>query len=188
MKKFQNIEFYETDTFQYLLIHKNGSSSVLECIKHLNPVVTENCNFNKIRWAVIREPYERFVSGFKYDLKRHNLKVQDIDSNSLHNSRINPYSRQVGNVNHTASQIPYLMNTNIDWYVQLKDLSKFLQMHFNNSKHLNINNVEHTLDTKNDEIKINKQDVHKYLDLDNYVYNDIINSPNLWNWQNGRIF
>ena len=46
--KFQNIELYETDKFQYLLIHKNGSTSVLDCIKHLNPIVTENCNFNKM--------------------------------------------------------------------------------------------------------------------------------------------
>ena len=27
---FQNIEFYETDKFQYLPIHKNGSCSVIE--------------------------------------------------------------------------------------------------------------------------------------------------------------
>lgn len=67
--KFQNIELYETDKFQYLLIHKNGSSSVLECIKDLNPIATEHCNFNKVRWTVIREPYERFVSGLEYDLK-----------------------------------------------------------------------------------------------------------------------
>ena len=75
--KFQNIELYETDKFQYLLIHKNGSSSVLESIKHLNPIVTYECNFNKIRWTVIREPFERFVSGLKYDLKRHSVELKD---------------------------------------------------------------------------------------------------------------
>ena len=183
MSKFQNIELFETDSFQYLLIHKNGSSSVLESIKHLNPIVTYECNFNKIRWTVIREPFERFVSGLKYDLKRHSIELKDIDSSSLHSSRINPYSRQIGNVNHTASQIPYLMNTNIDWYIELKDLSTFLSMHFNSEEHLNKD------DKKNpDKIEINKLDVDKYLNLDYYVYNDILNSPNLWKWQNGKIF
>ena len=181
--KFQNIELYETDKFQYLLIHKNGSSSVLECIKDLNPIATEHCNFNKVRWTVIREPYERFVSGLEYDLKRHNLELKDIDSSSLYSSRINTYSRRIGNVNHTASQVPYLMNTNIDWYVELKDLSTFLQMHFDNVKHLNVDSNKDKV-----ELEIDKVDVDKYLDLDYYVYNDILNSPNLWKWQNGRIF
>ena len=183
IKKFQNIELYETDNFQYLLIHKNGSTSVLECIKHLNPIATQKCNFNKVRWTVIREPYERFVSGLEYDLKRQNVELKDIESSSLHSSRINGYSRQIGNVNHTASQIPYLMNTNIDWYVELKDLSTFLQMHFDNVEYLNPDDNENKV-----EVEIDKLDVDKYLDLDYYVYKDIINSPNLWKWQNGRIF
>ena len=136
-----------------------------------------------IKWTVIREPYARFVSGLEYDLKKHNVELKDIDSSSLYNSRINPYSRQIGNVNHTASQVPYLMNTNIDWYVELKDLSTFLQMHFDNVQHLNVDNNKDKV-----EIEIDKVDVDKYLDLDYYVYKDILNSPNLWKWQNGRIF
>ena len=59
---FQNVELYETDKFQYLLIHKNGSTSIRECMKDLNPVVTNKINFQKVRWTVIREPYNRFVS------------------------------------------------------------------------------------------------------------------------------
>ena len=39
---FQNIELYETDKFQYLPIHKNGSSSVIKCIEDLDPSVTDN--------------------------------------------------------------------------------------------------------------------------------------------------
>lgn len=75
------------------------------------------------------------------------------------------------------------MNTNIDWYVELKDLSTFLQMHFDNVKHLNVDSNKDKV-----ELEIDKVDVDKYLDLDYYVYNDILNSPNLWKWQNGRIF
>jgi hypothetical protein len=74
--QFQNIELYETDKFQYLLIHKNGSSSVRACVDPLNPFVTNKINLNKIKWTVIRDPYERFVSGLKYDLKRQKSKYR----------------------------------------------------------------------------------------------------------------
>ena len=50
---FQNIELFETDKFQYLLIHKNACSSVLKTIEHLSPVATEIKSNKKIKWAVI---------------------------------------------------------------------------------------------------------------------------------------
>jgi len=178
---FQNIELYETDKFQYLPIHKNGSCSVIECMKDLNPSVTDEINLNKIRWTVIRDPYSRFVSGVKYDLKQHNLETKDIDYSSLHNFRINLLTRKNGHVNHSASQIPYIINTNIDWYVELKDLSTFLKMHFNKTERLNISEDR-------EDIGVPEEEVRKYLEVDYYVYREIINSPHLWKWQNGKIF
>ena len=38
------------------------------------------------------------------------------------------------------------------------------------------------------EIKIDKEEIMKYLTLDYYMYNTIKNSPFLWEWQHGRIF
>ena len=38
---FQNLEFYETNDFQYLLIHKNACTSVLKTIEHLQPEYSE---------------------------------------------------------------------------------------------------------------------------------------------------
>tara|TARA_Y100000289_G_C3906805_1_gene142402 strand:+ start:171 stop:713 length:543 start_codon:yes stop_codon:yes gene_type:complete len=178
---FQNREFYETDKFQYLPIHKNGSCSVIESIKHLDPKVTDEVNLNKIRWTVIRDPYARFVSGVKYDLKLHNLETKDIDYSSLHNFRINLLTRKNGHVNHSASQIPYIMNTNIDWYVELKDLSTFLKMHFDKTERLNVSEDR-------GDMGIEKEEVVKYLEVDYYVYREILNSPHLWKWQNGKIF
>jgi len=178
---FQNIEFYETDTFQYLLIHKNGSSTIRETIKYLNPVFSTKVNLNKVRWTVIREPYERFVSGLKYDLKRQNLDLKDIDINSTFNSRINNFSRVKGNVNHTASQVPYLINCHINWYVELKDLHRFLKIHFGTVQYKNI-------DKNNIELNLNKKQIMKHLELDYYVYNKILNSEHLWKWQQGKIF
>ena len=40
----------------------------------------------------------------------------------------------------------------------------------------------------NIELNIDKEEIMKYLNLDYYVYNQIINSPNLWKWQQGKIF
>jgi len=178
---FQNIELYETDKFQYLLIHKNASSSIVNCIKHLNPIVTEKININKVRWTIIREPYERFVSGLKYDLQRHNLNIKDIDYSSLFNSKINKFSRLNGNVNHTTSQVPYLINTHINWYIEMKDLNIFMKMHFDKVEYYNENKINIKLD-------LDKKEIIKYLNLDYYVYNNILNSNYLWKWQQGKIF
>jgi hypothetical protein len=178
---FQNIELYETDKFQYLLIHKNASSSIVNCIKHLNPIVTDKININKVRWTIIREPYERFVSGLKYDLQRHNLNIKDIDYSSLFNSKINKFSRLNGNVNHTTSQVPYLINTHINWYIEMKDLNIFMKMHFDKVEYYNENKINIKLD-------LDKKEIIKYLNLDYYVYNNILNSNYLWKWQQGKIF
>jgi len=183
---FQNIELYETDKFQYLLIHKNGSSSVRECIKDLNPTVTQKVNFQKVRWTVIREPYNRFVSGLKYDLKRHDLKQDDINYDTLHNSKVNIFSREQGNVNHSASQIPYLINTHVNWYVQLKDLPAFLKMHFGKVENINVSKENDDYEKLN--LQLDMPEVHKYLELDYYIYWQIIHSPHLWKWQQGKIF
>ena len=177
---FQNLEFYETDNFQYLLIHKNGCTSVLESIKDVNPVYTENRNLEKICWTVIRDPYERFVSGLSYDLTRHNVDVKDVSLDKLFHSYSEKTTREKGNFNHTSSQVPYLINANVNWYVDISDLSLFLKLHFKKSYNLN-----NTYDIKS---YFKKEDVLKYLQLDYNIYNRIINSPYLWEWQKGKIF
>mgnify|MGYP000273929174 CR=1 FL=1 len=40
MINYNNIEFYETDKFQYLLIHKNGCTSVTNLINQFDYFVT----------------------------------------------------------------------------------------------------------------------------------------------------
>ena len=178
---FQNVELLETDKFQYLLIHKNGSSSVSKCMESLDFNLTNRVNLTKMRWTVIRDPYERFISGLKYDLNRHNLNIEDIDHSELYNSSTNVFARQEKHINHTASQVPHLINTHINWYVELKDLNTFLKMHFNKIECCNSNK---------EDIKINldKKQIMKHLDLDYYIYNKILNSSYLWKWQFGKIF
>ena len=140
-----------------------------------------NVNFNKVRWTVIRDPYERFIAGLKYDLTIQGLELEDVNKDDLYHSLINLRTRSQGDVNHTASQIPYLINTHIDWYVDLKDLTAFLKIHFNKVEHKNVNK-------KNIELNIDKHEVMKHLQLDYFVYDNIKNSSYLWKWQNGKIF
>ena len=181
MTYFQNIELFETDKFQYLLIHKNGSSSVMKCIEEYNPQPTQKKS-NKIRWTVIRDPYERFISGFKYDVVRHSINIEDIDYTKLFNSYVNTISRGIGNVNHCSSQVPYLINTDIHHYVDIKDLNIFLKMHFNKSEFLN---EQGKVDI---DLKLDKNEIMKYLKLDYQIYNSIKYSQSLWEWQQGKIF
>jgi hypothetical protein len=178
---FQNIEFYETENFQYLLIHKNACSSVLKCIEHLSPKLTQTKSNTKIKWTIIRDPYERFLSGLNYDLKRQNVKYEDIDLKKIFYDKINIFSRPDGNVNHCISQFSYIINADIDFYVDINDLDIFLKMHFEKSLFLN-------KDDKKDNIIVEKKDVMEYLNFDYYMYNSIMNSNNLWKWQNGKIF
>jgi hypothetical protein len=177
---FQNIEFFETDKFQYLLIHRNACTSVLKCIDKYNPEIVYVKSSNKIKWTVIRDPYERFISGLNYDLKRHKMSIEDVNLERLFVSYVNSKSRIHGNVNHTISQVLYLANTDIDWYVDINDLDLFLKIHFNTTFKLNSNSEKN--------IFFDKKEVMKYLQLDYEVYNRIKSSTHLWEWQKGKIF
>jgi len=177
---FQNIEFFETDKFQYLLIHRNACTSVLKCIDKYNPEKVYIKSPNKIKWTIIRDPYERFISGLNYDLKRQKISIGDISLKKLFVSYVNSDTRIHGNVNHTVSQVLYLANTDIDWYVDIEDLDLFLKIHFNTTVKLNSNTEKN--------IFFNKDEVMKYLQLDYEVYNRIKSSTYLWEWQKGKIF
>ena len=177
---FQNIEFYETAKYQYLLIHKNASTSVLNFVCKDNYFITKNKNINKVKWTVIRDPFERFVSGLVYDLKRNNLKIEDINFNKLFTSKINEKTRKFGSVNHTCLQTLYLINSDIDWYIDINDLNVFLKMHFNESICLN--------KFKDHNLTIDKKEIMKYLTIDYEIYNQVMYSDYLWEWQKGKIF
>ena len=181
MSNFQNIELFETDKFQYLLIHKNACTSVLKSIEHLSPVCTHIKSDKKIKWTVIRDPYERFLSGLNYDLKRHDIKFTDIKLDDLFNGKVNIFSRGNGNVNHCISQFSYTFNVDINYYVHINDLEIFLKMHFGQSYFLNS-------DTKENNINLDKKEIIKYLNFDYYMYDNILNSSNLWKWNQGKIF
>ncbi len=180
-------EIIETPDFQWFRVYKNGNSSVMQCIqdKYKKEDIiynTPRLSNTKPRWVIIRDPYERFISGLKYDLDRHNVDIKDIDIKKLFTPNEHHYINLArNNINHTVSQFASIMNAQVGHYVDMEDLDLFLKMHFGKSVRLNQN-------TKDIQLNINKEEVMKYLTFDYYIYNIIKKSPFFWEWQHGRIF
>lgn len=189
---FRLFTLIETDKFQFVRIHKNGNNSVIKCIQN-NLKKGEQINYvyqlsKKPRFCIIRDPYERFLSGLKYDLWQNKVDIKDVDVSKLfvdneHHLR----NSWRGHIKHSTSQIPYIFNTQCTHYVDISDLNLFLKIHFNQTAHENkFNNIEK--EYKNIEKHLNKNDIMKYLHLDYYVYNTLKTSAFMWDWQHGKIF
>jgi len=190
---FRLFEFVETKDFQFLIIHKNGNLSVTECIKSRykkEEIMYKNQLSKKVRFCIIRDPYERFLSGLRYDLLRHNTDIRDIDVIKAITSNENHLRNQMlGNIKHSSSQIPYLMNVQLTHYVDINDLNIFLKMHFNKTEHINkFPNKFKKSKFYDIEKYIDKDEIMKYLHLDYHIYNHIKKSPFIWEWQHGTIF
>ena len=183
----QNIEVFKTTKFQYISICKNACTSMSNLIKDNYEYTLEiNSVPDRVTFTTIREPYERFVSGLHYDYVRHKpdlnkVNVRDLffDIHPLHNW-------QKGDLNHTTSQIFYLFNNIINWFVDTKDLVHFQKLHFNDVRHDNV--VEDRYKEVDDFIENNKKEILLYLQHDYHFYNSIHKSPLLWTWQKGKIF
>jgi hypothetical protein len=182
-----------TPDFQFVRIYKNGNSSVTKSI--FNTYKKEEITYNtflekKPRFCIIRDPYERFISGLKFDLWRLKVDIKDVNIKKLFTSNeLHVRNQMTGDLKHTVSQIPYLLNSQISHYIDIEDLNIFLKMHFSESVHEykftdlckeeKFNDIEKHLD---------KEEIMKYLNIDYYVYNEIKRSCFLWDWQNGKIF
>ena len=189
---FRFAELVETKDFQYVRIHKNANKSVMNCI--LN-IYKDNIEYTfgltrKPRFCIIRDPYERFLSGLRYDLLINNVDIEDINIKKLFTSNENHLRNRLnGKINHSISQIPSLMNYQIQHYIDISDLNLFLKIHFNQTQHLNAFSEDNKASKYYDiEKYLDKEDIMKYLHFDYYVYNHIKTYPFLWEWQHGKIF
>ena len=186
---FRLFEIVETEKFQFVRIHKNGNGSVVKCIK--DNFKKEDISYvhhlsKKTRFCIIRDPYERFLSGLKWDLWLNKVDIKDIDIKTLFTANEHhPRNSWVGHIKHSASQIPYLFNVQCSHYVDMSDINLFLKMHFGSSEHENKSKDKIKIDV---EKYLDKDEIMKYLHLDYHMYNAIKRSPFLWKWQHGKIF
>tara|TARA_R100000908_G_scaffold59970_1_gene37031 strand:- start:2822 stop:3388 length:567 start_codon:yes stop_codon:yes gene_type:complete len=186
---FRLFDIVETEKFQFVRIHKNGNGSVVKCIQNnfkKEDILYVHHLSKKPRFCIIRDPYERFLSGLKWDLWLNKVNIEDVDIKTLFTANEHhPRNSWVGHIKHSVSQIPYLFNVQCSHYVDMSDINLFLKMHFGNSEHENKSKNKIKIDI---EKYVDKNEIMKYLHLDYYVYNNLKRSPFLWEWQHGKIF
>jgi len=186
---FRLFDIIETEKFQFVRIHKNGNISIEKCIKNnfkKEDIFYTNHLSKKVRFCIIRDPYERFLSGLKWDLWLNKVDIKDVNIETLFTANEHHLRNSwIGHIKHSTSQIPYLFNIQCSHYIDISDLNLFLKMHFGKSEHENKSPLDGPKDI---EKHINKNEVMKYLHLDYYLYNSLKKSPFLWEWQHGKIF
>ena len=196
----QNIEVISTPNSNYLLIHKNGCSQVKEHFYENFDQVETYDSFpqnNKVNWTVLRDPYDRFISGLTYDILKQfqsldNLnEIINISSLSFY-QKVNLKTRKKGNVSHIIPQWTYLFSQPLDFLVKIKDLNNFLDLHF--QKRVNFIESNTPLKQKNivlDYIEKNsdfKNLIMAYLSPDYYYIQQMESKGVFWTWQTGKIF
>lgn len=195
---FNPIECYCTEKFQYTLIHKNGCSSILNAITnnyeyYLRDYVTPNIPL----FVVIRDPWERTISGLSYDLYRtygdidENI-LDDIDFKKLFYHPVNKIQRTTGFLSHISVQIGYLFDIQPSFYVDLKDLTSFLRIHFGNVSSNRINEGSKEFKDKLINALSSRPDIkdtiEKYLAIDYYFIDRIRNTEILWDFSMGKMW
>jgi len=187
----QNLEFFEAKNFEYLLIHKTGCQSVLKTFdfKKLKITGLFNKQSGKFCWTVLRDPKERFISGLCHNLSLSNIELEKLDLKQLLFNTIHPELRAVSRTPLTILQTTYLIGSKIDMFVLHNDLNNFLKVNFGVSFHENKgssvikNKVKKFIkDNKNFE-----KELDKYLEIDYFVYQQILNNNKFWYWQLGKV-
>lgn len=195
---FQNIEYFTSEKDQYLLIHKCACTSVRRAQNNYfkNVECLSFPDFNKVRWTVLRDPYDRFISGIAYDLNINNTNnIQDtlcsmIEKNNFFENIyefINIKNRTTGKLSHIIPQSTYLFQQPLDFYVDIKDLDLFLSINYNtdNIKD-NIGNKE-TYSLVEEVIENYKQKIIDIYSMDYYVIERIKANNLFWRWNNGKV-
>ena len=182
-------------THNYLVIQKCGNSYIRDILQRTYDkdfFVNREPNYRNVKWTVIRNPKERFVSGLAYDLWKNNYSNYDSLFKNLEKIVQYPVSSTFynsGKVKHTILQSAYLVLQPVDVFVDINDLTEFCLLNFGMTSEIT-NSVpdEFVLSVKEEITKRNiQQRVDDILASDTYLYNQIMNSDRLWCWQNGNI-
>jgi len=192
----KNTEWYYHNDNSYLLIHKNATKTVLRALsQNFGNLYSDNIPNRNIKWTVIRDPMDRMVSGLAFDIKM-NPSIHEIDIiNNIEKSLFgipSPFFRgEIHKENHTYTQSSYLINNPIDMYVHINDLNQFLKCNFNfNADEYIDEDGSREYKGKAKELihRFGQQKVNDLLAFDNYIYQKIMSSGNLWKWQHGKVF
>ena len=187
----QNLEFYETNSFEYLLIHKTGCQSVLRTFDYINVkvIMNQNKQSGKFCWTVLRDPMDRFISGLCHNLSLSNIELNKLDLKQLLFNVIHPNLRSVSLTPLTVLQTTYFIGSKVDMFVSHRDLNNFLQINFNTSFHENKGSLVLKKKVKDyiEENKNFKKALDKYLQIDYFVYQQILNNNQFWYWQLGKV-
>lgn len=182
-------------THNYLVIQKCGNSYLRDVFQKIykdNFFLARECNYRNLKWTVVREPKERFISGLAYDLWKNNYHSYDKVFENLNKLVQYPVSSTFynqGKVKHTILQSAYLVFQHIDVFVNMPDLTEFTLHNFGVVGEV-YNEVpsEFKVTVKEEIVKRNiEQRIDDLLANDIYLYNQICNSDRLWCWQNGNI-
>lgn len=193
-------EWYVLPTHNYLLIQKTGCSYILNVFESFyrdasdisSPTIPQE-NQKNVCWTAIRNPHERFISGLAYDMWMTNVNCDHLFSDlpNLINGHISAHFRSSRKVQHTLSQVSYIMYQPISFFVDIRDLTEFCFINFGV-----ILNEDHQNKVPKDfkilvEQEIEKrgltQRVQDLLSYETYVYNKIMQSDHVWRWQNGNV-
>lgn len=198
----QYTEVLETPYQKHLLIHRNGSSTVRTCLAEADsnsyPIKEGK---DKLLWAVLRDPYDRFVDAVAYDIKYSGevVSTNSLDDRIGTNTKIKNYVvdvsiegvRDDGYLKHSMMQLSYLFDNNINVYVDIEDLDTFCSIHFPNTKRLvNASIKEDIIVVKEyfDSMPELKEYILETLTLDYFMISRLKHLGKKWNWYMGRIF
>jgi len=195
------IECCCTDKFQYLVIHKNGCSSLLSTITKNHPhAANDYVVYDRPLFAVLRDPWERTISGIAYDIQRSFGYFEDSLLDKINIPRmlyqpippLNKKQRQKGFISHICVQTAYLFDVNPTFYLMINDLSNFMQIHFKSDTIQHLNKSDTVLKKQVEDAIFNRQqlknDIAKYLAIDYYLIERIRNTELLWDFSMGKMW
>lgn len=192
-------EAYRTDKFEYLLIHKNGCQSVCRTIhRNGNYAVNPYVQGGLPLFVVVRDPWERTISGLAYDLERTYGDISEeildeIDWERMFYQPVHKHQKATTYISHSSVQIGYLFDINPNFYVDLKNLTPFLKIHFKHQIPEDMKNVgnkefKEKLTKLLDSRKDLQDTIRKYLAVDYYFMERIRNTEILWDFPMGKMW
>ena len=192
-------EWFSLPTHNYLLIHKTGCTYVRKIFEtfYSNGEATVSSHPTNIQsnpcWTVIREPYERFISGLSYDIYKTGCSIDSAlsDLPKLINQFPSPRFKPTSYVQHTTSQVSYLFNQPFSFFVKMGDLTEFCHLNFgltldSENKNEMPPEFKETIKTEIENRNL-RQRVEDLLSYESCFYNTILDSDYIWHWQNGKV-